>query len=105
MKHKVLKSKGLSLFGHQGRISYGAWVDAIELGPEARQKAMYYVDFRYEPKGGHVWAEISSERNFESDYLGSWHFDMPLGWIPTESQLVQLAEEAVKKYLMGHLKK
>lgn len=106
MNHKILKSKGVSLHGRVRETTYSTVVEAVELGPDARRKAMYYVDFRYELENGHVCADIFFDRgDFSTNYEDTWDFDMPIGWIPTESQLVQLAEEAVKKYLMGHLKK
>lgn len=107
MNHKILKSKGLSLFGQATRqVVYGTHVEATELGPDARLVETYYVDFHYERSNGHTYAEIYTiDDNIHTHYLAIWHLDLPLGWIPTEGQLVQLAEEAVKKYLMGHLKK
>lgn len=105
MKHKVLKSKGISLIGSPWRTVYNTLVEAVELGPGACRKALYYVDFHYELENGHVCALIYLDHGYCPKYLDGWNFDMPLDWIPTESQLVQLAEEAVKKHLMGHLKK
>lgn len=105
MKHKVLKSKGISLIGRARGITYGTVVEAVELGPDARRKAMYYVDFYYELENGHVRADIFFDRGDSStNYEDTWDFDMPIGWIPTDSQLVQLAEEAVRKHLMGHFR-
>lgn len=58
MKHKVLKSKGISLIGRAREITYSTVVEAVELGPDARRKTMYYVDFHYELENGHVRADI-----------------------------------------------
>lgn len=109
MKHKVLKSKGVSLYGQWCDTEYRTVIDTRNLETGELGDAIYFADFRYSRKTGHVTTLVfrPSEdlADINPDFAGCWHFDMPLDWAPTESQLERLAEEAIKKLLMGHLKK
>lgn len=95
---------GFNLRAGQGDTTYRVAVIASDLGPEAEDKAQYFVDLWYSPVNGQSWLEVSKGNHLgREETQGYQQFSLPLEWMPTRSQLEQIALRAVEKAMQGQL--
>lgn len=95
----------LNLRAGQGDTLYRVMVIASTLEPEPEDKAQYFVDLCYSPVNGHAWLAVSKGNHLgREETQGYERFSLPLEWMPTRSQLEQIALQAVEKAMRGQLK-